>query len=388
VHLRSDQHVRSAASYPYDVVVDSIDCYLSGSTGTVVGDILNLTDMPVRDVLIGVTVRDAAGNVRSTASGSPWFEFVDPGEWSSFRIDLTNATGGTKCGAEVTDYTFTAMPANQYFTASSETTAAINDGTTTRFSGMLANNNTVRASEISLVATVYDPDGNVIGTNMISLPGTLTPGGTTRFAIDVDHVAYSFTPTYRIQAESTSEPQTATTMEADPMEFTYGGSTDVTGKGIPGNPVRVQQWDQPTASWKDLEGDLITADNSGAYSLTLTPDRASTYRTISGSVTSVPVVLFLHAKVTLKASTKKVAVGKKVVLSGVAEPVDSGARTLIQRKVGSSWKTIATAAVSSSGAFKYTWTPKAKGTYVLRAWVDGQTLVFSGDSPSVTVVVK
>ena len=391
VHLRShadEASVRAAADYPYDVVPDSIDCYLDGSTATVVGDVRNLTAMPVRDIQISVRVEDAAGHVRATGTGRPWFEFLDPGEWTSFRVDLSNATGGTDCFADVTDWTATHVPANQYFTTSSVSGSTSGAGTVTTFSGMLANNNIVSASEITLAATMYDPDAKVIGTSMVALRGTLTPGGTTRFSIDVQHKTYTFTPTYRIQAESTSEPLMATTMDVDPDEVVYGSATDVSGKGIPGNIVRVQEWDQPTGSWIDLEGDQITANTAGAYALSLSPDRTTTYRVVSGSVASVPVVLFIDAKVTLAASTKKTTVGRKVVLSGTAEPVDAGAKAVIQRKVGSTWKTVATGAISSSGAFKVTWTPKAKGTYVLRAYVGDQSQVFAGTSSSVTVIVK
>jgi hypothetical protein len=109
---------------------------------------------------------------------------------------------------------------------------------------------------------------------------------------------------------------------------------------------------------------------------------------VAGSAASVPVLMIVQDKVTLKASTKKATVNKKVVLSGTAQPADPGSKAQIQRKVGSTWKTIATVPITGAGAFKYTWTPKAKGTYVLRAYVEGQTLVFPGSSSSVTVVVK
>lgn len=379
--------LHASADAPNDVVIDSIGCYLNNGTGTIVGDVRNLTDVPVRDIEVTVRVEDGTGHVRATGTGRPWFEFVDPGEYASFRVDVTNATGATDCYASVSDYSGTIIPANQYFTASNVSTTGWSDAIT-RLSGRLANNNTVSASEITLVATLYTTDGRVVGTNVQSLSGTMTPGNTTSFMIDVEHEGSGVPDYYRIQAESTSDPQTATTMDAAQNEIVYGSSTDITGRGVPGNPVRVQEWDQPSASWMDLEGDLITADNSGNYSLQLSPDWSTTYRTISGSVTSVPVVLFVDAHVTMKSSAKKTTVGKKVVLSGIAEPLDSGSRVVIQRKSGSSWKTVATVAASASGAWKYTWKPTAKGTYVLRAWVDDQTHVFSGNSSSVTIAVK
>ncbi len=77
----------------------------------------------------------------------------------------------------------------------------------------------------------------------------------------------------------------------------------------------------------DIAGDDIKADDTGNYSLTLKPGRATCFRVISGSVTSVPIVLFVDAKVTLKAAAKKTTVGKKVVLSGVAQPLDPARRS-------------------------------------------------------------
>jgi hypothetical protein len=380
--------VRAAASASYHVVLDAWSCHLDGSTRTVVGDVYNYTSLPVRDIEVTVTLRDDAGRVRGSASGGPWIDVLDPGEGASFRIDMPNARGATRCAAGVTDWAFADTPANNYFTSANVDFAHEPGTFVTRVFGTLANDNTVPAADVIVVATLYDADGGVVGASTGSFSEPMTPGDARAFSIDVEHRWTGIPVYWRIQAESTSDPQTATTMHADPTELTYGGSTVVDGTGVPGDLVHVQRYDQPTALWIDVPSEDARADASGAYSFTLTPVGATMYRVTSGSVTSVPVVLFVHARVTLKASAKKVGLGQRVVLSGVARPLESGQKVAIQRKVGASWKTIATVRVSPSGSFSYAWRPSARCTYVLRARVGGNAYVLSGTSSSVTIVVR
>jgi hypothetical protein len=40
------------------------------------------------------------------------------------------------------------------------------------------------------------------------------------------------------------------------------------------------------------------------------------------------------------------------------------------------------------GTFKVTWAPNAKGTYVLRAWASGGSIICAGASAPITIVVK
>jgi len=119
------------------------------------------------------------------------------------------------------------------------------------------------------------------------------------------------------------------------------------------------------------------------------PTFGTTYRAVAGSSVSVPMVIYVDVAVTLKASTRSTTLGKKVVLTGRARPADPGSKVVIQRKVGAAWKTIASGSIArSNGAFSVGWTPKAKGTYVLRAFVGDQSLVFPGTSPMLTIVVR
>jgi hypothetical protein len=378
--------IRAAAAVPNDVVVLSYDCWTAGTVATVVGEVRNLTDLPVRNVVVRASSLAADESLVASADGGPWFDILDPGDFASFSIDIANGGTGTRCSAEVVDWDTSGLVANHYFSGTYSQTP-VNDEVM-RVSATIVNGNAVPAGGIVAVVTLLDPEENVIGAAAVDVAGTLPSGGSTSFTVDVEHNAYGFTPSVVIDAESTSDPETSVTFVADPVTLTFGGATSVTGVAAPGSAVQVQRWDQPTVGWLDIDGDTIVAEADGSYALDLTPAVATVFRVVAGSAASVPVLMIVQDKVTLKASTKKATVNKKVVLSGTAQPADPGSKAQIQRKVGSTWKTIATVPITGAGAFKYTWTPKAKGTYVLRAYVEGQTLVFPGSSSSVTVVVK
>jgi len=378
--------VRAADAYPYKVVVDSFEWWYNGTTFSVVGDVRNYTDVPVQSIKVHAAAYAADDSVVADGSDFLIFARLDPGEYGTFEVDARLAGTIARVEVWVDDWDYSSVVANHYFSATGTFTTV--DAYTSRVEGSVKNLNTVSAQDLRVVATMYDPDMNVVGAGFVDLTGTLTKGGSTTFSLDVSHLKLTYTPTVYVEAESPSDPEQIVTFEVFPVSLTYGARTTVSGRTTPGADIRMQYYDQPTAAWVDVPGEIITAQPDGSYSLTLTPTIGTTYRTRSGDNLSVPVVIYVSDKVTFKASTKKTTVGKKVVLSGTAQPADAGSKAQVQQKVGSVWKTIATVPVTSSGAFKYTWTPKKKGTYVLRAYVGGQTLVFDGWSPSVTIAVK
>lgn len=379
--------LHTAADRPYDVVLASSDWWYTATTFTAVGEVTNDTDVPVTNVRIRAIGYAADGSTVADGTGAIFFAVLDPGESGSFRVDVPLRGTPDQSRITVDDWTYGHRAANHYFETTGQHTAV--DAQNLHVSGTVTNVNTVPASGIRAVATIYDPAGNVAGAAKMDFSGTIQPGGTAQFSFDVEHVEYTYTPDVYVEVESTSDPQTAVTFLVDRTTFAYGGSTDVTGAGPAGARVAVQLFDQPTARWQDVPGDTITTGSDGSYSLTLTPSAGTSYRVVTGSLASVPVAIYLLDKVTLKASATKTTVGKKVTLSGKADPVEAGSRALIQRKVGSTWKTLATVPINTTtGAFVFGWKPTAKGTYVLRAYVGDQSLVFPGSSSSVTVIVK
>jgi hypothetical protein len=385
-HHVAAANARAADALEYTVPIVSYDTWYTGTTFSVVGEVRNDTALPVKSVRIYAMALAADDSVVAQGFDYIMFATLDPGEYGSFRIDapLTGRIDYDRVWVE--DWRYTTQASNHYFSATG--THTVVDANTTRAEGSIQNLNRVAAQDLRVVATVYDPAGRVVGVNAVDLPGTLPAGGSTTFSLDVTHDAFSFTPDVNVEVQSDSDPELLVTFSVNPTTLVYGGSVDVTGRTTPGADVRIQHWDQPSGSWENVHGSFVTAESDGSYSLTLVPAAGTTYRADSGENASVPAVIRVQDKVTLKASAKKTTVGKKIVLSGTAEPAGPGSKAQLQQKVGSIWVTIATVPVSASGAFTYRWTPKMKGTYVLRAYVEGQTLVFPGSSSSVTIAVK
>jgi hypothetical protein len=205
----------------------------------------------------------------------------------------------------------------------------------------------------------------------------------------VEHDRIDGTPTVGVVAESTSDPETAVTFGADPADLTYGKPTTVHGAAPAGAGVGFERYDQATGRWVATPDAGVAAGPDGAYETTMKPGVGTTYRAVAGDVASVPVLIHLDVAVSLRASTKSTTLGKKVVLAGRARPADPGSKVVIQRKVGATWKTVAGGRIAeSNGTFAIGWTPRAKGTYVIRAFVEDQSLVFPGVSSMVTIVVR
>jgi len=379
--------VAAATPTSYTVAEVSEDYWYTDTTFTAVGEVRNDTDVPVRNVKIRVTLFGADDAVVATDVGETWLTILDPGETSSFRMDVALPGGFDKFRIEVDDWTDSSLAANHYFTATSSQTRL--DFTSTKVRGSIRNANVVPAGGVAAVATLYDPDGNVIGNGAVEVPGVLSPGGSAPFEVVIEHNPIDVAPTVRIAAEATSDPVTAVTFNADPGTLTYGRSTTIRGTAPAGASVGFERFDQPTGRWVATPDAAITAGADGSYETTMKPTFGTTYRAVAGSAISVPMVIYVEVAVSLRASAKSTTLGKKVVLTGRARPADPGSKVVIQRKVGSTWKTIASGPIArSTGAFSIGWAPKAKGTYVIRASVGNQSLVFPGMSSIVTIVVR
>jgi hypothetical protein len=376
----------AAAPPTYGVTEVSETYWYTDSTFTAVGEVRNDTDVPVRNVKIRVTLLDAGDAVVATAFGEAWLLILDPGETSSYRVDLARPSEFAKYRVEVDDWSYTSLPANHYFTATVQAAVATRS---TRLTGTVTNGNVVLAGGIVVVATLRDGDGTVVGSGAVALPGGLVPGASAPFDLSVAHVATDGDPAVSIVAESTSDPRTTVTFGVDPTDLPYGRKVVVHGTAPDGSTVTFERFDQAAGRWEQTPDEPVAVGSDGSYKVTVKPAVGTTYRAVAGDVASVPVVVYVRVSVTLRASTKAAAIGAKVTLTGRARPADPGSKVVIQRKVGDAWKPVATGSISSStGAYTVGWRPKAAGTYVLRALVGDQALVFPGASSSLSIVVR
>jgi hypothetical protein len=373
------------ASAEYGVHVVSSDGWYTATTLTVVGEVSNDTDLPARHVTVRATAHAADDSVVATGVKAVWLDILDPGEVASFRIDVDLSRPFDTYSVAIEGWSYSFLPANHYFTGT--TSAARVDDTTTHVSGSVTNENVDPAAEGFVVATLYASDGTVVGSGVTLIPGTLAAGATAAYALDVEHAQSSTPATVTVVAESTSDPNTGVTFAASPHELGYGTRVTMTGSARPGAAVTIQRYDQPSAGWVSA-GVSATAGADGSYSLVAVPAYGTSYRAMSGGIASALALVYVKTAVAMRASTKSTTVGRKVILTGVVKPGGVSSSVRIERKVSGAWKALATGTISSTGAFTVTWTPKAKGSYTVRAWVGGGGDLYPGTSAVITIVVK
>jgi stage II sporulation protein D len=135
----------------------------------------------------------------------------------------------------------------------------------------------------------------------------------------------------------------------------YGTQTQLAGlaRGLP----RVTLDSRPYGGqWKPL---APLTSRSGRVSATLSPSVTTDYRLSSGQIQSPVVRLSVAPLVRLAASADRTA------MTGVVKPLLPGAAVQVQRKVGTSWTTVARSTVNPVGTFKAT-LDVTPGTYRAR----------------------
>lgn len=360
---------------------------IAAGSVVVVGEVRNDTDFPVGNVKIRVRYLAGDGTKILEQTVMALLDTLDPGEVSPFHADAKIPQTAQRFAAAVIDYDYPSMPANHYFTLSMPTNGNV-DATTYGVVGTARNDNTTQADGIRVVATLYEANGDVIGADEALVDAaSVAAGDVATFLVLVDHVGEVGRVT--AVAESMSTPALPTTLDLAPFELPWGGPVVATGKSTAGASVTIERYEYSLASWVPTAGP-VTATADGSFSATFKAGPTGSFRaSIEGGRSSL-ALLIVDAAVTLKTSTKTARLGTKVTLSGTAAPAYPGAKVLIQRKTGATWKTVLTAPVKS-GKFTASWTPKAKGTWVLRAHLPAQSvqsIVFDGDSKTLTITVK
>lgn len=133
----------------------------------------------------------------------------------------------------------------------------------------------------------------------------------------------------------------ALSLESPARPLTYGAEAKLTGysRGIP----RVTLESRPYGgTWKPL---AVLRSRGGRVAATLSPKVTTDYRLSSGFVRSAVVRLAVAPAVQMSPTSDRTAV------TGVVKPLLPDALVQVQRQADSGWKTVATATVTSYGAF-------------------------------------
>jgi hypothetical protein len=136
-----------------------------------------------------------------------------------------------------------------------------------------------------------------------------------------------------------------------------------------------------------------TATAGGYFTSTVKPSANETYVATAGGTESAKVAIKVATRVRLDALSHLKPQGTRLIeiLTGAVAPRHAGQRVVIQKAVGSGWRTVASGRVDGRSRFRVVWAlPYKTATYKLRAAVPAHADHAEGASQTATlrVVIK
>jgi spore germination protein YaaH len=158
-----------------------------------------------------------------------------------------------------------------------------------------------------------------------------------------------------------------------------GRLTRVTGgAGIDNQTVTLQRKDAGTTTWTTVVSTQTSA--LGDVTWGVTPTVNTQFRMVFGgtwsdkAVTSAAAVTNVKWGLTAAFADPTVSRGTTATLKGTVKPVRSGTKVVAQRLVGSTWTTVGTKTVGTTGSYSFSIATPTKGTFTYRLRVDATTL--------------
>jgi hypothetical protein len=167
---------------------------------------------------------------------------------------------------------------------------------------------------------------------------------------------------------------------------TYGKSVTVggylqLGGSLPGRDATVQV--RRVVRGGTAPGGSDTTDSHGYYEVTLKPKASAVWTAVAGDVASERQQILVAPRVTLTLSHLKPSGTRLIeILSGSVAPRHAGTRVLIQKAVGSRWRTVASGKLDKRSRYRVAWRLSYRSaTYRVRAVVPGHSDHAEGVSP-------
>jgi 5-hydroxyisourate hydrolase-like protein (transthyretin family) len=161
--------------------------------------------------------------------------------------------------------------------------------------------------------------------------------------------------------------------------------------GVPASDAAVTLWRKSGSTWVLVTSSVT--DEDGVATFVVAPGSTTRYRAVTAGLPSAYVTVTVSAKKAVSMSGKVVK-KRKGALTVVTVPVrfspaPTGATAQLQRKVGSGWRVVSSAKVSSSGKVTLkggTVRSLPKGTYRIAVGATAATKAFT--SKTFTISVK
>ena len=246
----------------------------------------------------------------------------------------------------------------------------------------------------------YVFDGNSQVLDHLMLSPRLDSDG---YAYDIVHTNAEFT-----EQVSDHDPQvvhlavdapdaTRLGIRTDRRTVTFGGTATLSGRltsggsGLEGYPVVVQERPGNATSWSAAA--RTTTGTDGAWSVEVEPGLITDYRAVYRggedlASTSDIRTVWVRPRVSAHPSERRVDRGERIQVAGVVSPADAVGTVRLERRVGTGWVPVVSAAVGSDGGYALRWEARPRGTIQLRVATPRNAAFLAGASRTFQVVVE
>jgi hypothetical protein len=172
------------------------------------------------------------------------------------------------------------------------------------------------------------------------------------------------------------ETGTALTLRPRAATIAYGESVGVAGYLTAGGvPLADSSVEVRATDGRGVTTTVTTAttDGEGFYEATIAPAASVTWTAAASSPAGETIVsdafrdLKVEPEVSLALASRRVGSGYVEVFSGAVKPAHPGSRVLVQRKSGSSWRTLASGSLDGRSRYRASWSlPLRSATYLFR----------------------
>jgi hypothetical protein len=164
---------------------------------------------------------------------------------------------------------------------------------------------------------------------------------------------------------------------------TIGGYVTSDGAAVAGQSVSLSP-----ASGAGAPSAPVQTGADGYYTVGVSPTSSATWTATAGAATSDAVRIEVQPKVTLSLSHLKSTSRLTEIFSGSVAPKHAGSKVLVQKAVGTKWRTVASGRLDSRSRYRILWAvPYKTATYKLRTILPGHVDHAQGTSTTAKLKV-
>ena len=375
-----------------DVLVVSHSYYEQFGYSYIVGEIQNIGSDNIENVIITVTFFDGNDTVTGNGFGYSKIHALVPGQKSPFEISSIPYYNLDVDHYEVVidDYFVTSFKPYREFFLNNVSTEIVEGEFFIH--GEVLNQGPITTTWVRVIATYYDSQGTVIGTDVSNLnPGVIESTQSAPFTTDT--FPRIFTPdNYYLQVECRESALTPSSLSISVSQSSILPDESIQVSGsldpeIPNATIRLR-YSRPDGSTFSR---YVTTLSSGNYAHSYTPNMVGRWSVIaiwegnsnytdSSSKTRIFVVLSkIPSSIFFGRSSDEIISGEEMTVSGFLTPqmIEANITINMIKPDGSTLDIDRT--IDPGGAFEYTFSPLEAGIWVVKvSWLGDET--YSGST--------